>query len=330
VQPLSEDSRVRIGVLGRIFGKRDGRGGSPEAYVGAFGKHPAWNDHIEDIGIESERLVEAKRSIYVDGIGGNIDSGAWDKLEAPARLEGFGHLFLWSWDDECLVGRMWSSSDGKGRTKYPMAIVAHLKSVQQGVVNEAVLAIEAAEKACRGTQDRGAVIAAVDTARTRIREAIESGRNSGESAFSAREIIQSADMGPNLAGIERVVYQIDRDMGAYLRGSGSDSTTSRLKSIDLRPQHLRVPACVADSWKSILTWQSFMRDFLDDFCPLLVVRREDSPWIDIIVGAPGPGEFFCLRAGTAAVPQATEVPYTIEPALADRVRVWASSQSQPS
>lgn len=321
---------MRIGVLGRIFGRREGRGGSPEAFVGAFGKHPAWNDHIEDIGLESERLVEAKRSLYVEGIGGNIDSGAWDKLETPAQLEGFGHLFLWSWDDECLIGRMWSSSDGKGRTKYPMAVVAHLRSAPQGAVSEAVAELASAENSCRVTQDRAAVIAAVDAARRRIRSAVEATNHPVESGFSAREIIASGQMGPDLAGVERVVYQMDRDMGAYLRGAGSDSTTSRLKSIDLRPQHIRVPACVPDSWKSILIWQSFMRDFLDDFCPLLVVRREDSPWIDIIVGAPGPSEFFCLRAGPLAVPAATEVPYTIEPTLAERVRSWAAAVMQPT
>lgn len=319
---------MRIGVLGRIFGRREGRGGNPEAFVGAFGKHPAWNDHIEDIGLESERLVEAKRSIYVEGIGGNIDSGAWDKLESHANLEGFGHLFLWSWDDECLVGRMWSSSDGKGRTKYPMAVVAHLRSAPHGAVNETVAALASAEKSCRTAQDRSAVIAAVDAARSRIRSALETAKHLAEPGFSAREIIASGQMGLGLAGVERVVYQMNRDMGAYLRNAGSDSTTSRLKSIDLRPQHIRVPACVPDSWKSILTWQAFMRDFLDDFCPLLVIRREDSPWVDIIVGAPGPSEFFCLRAGPSAVPAATEVPYTIEPALAERVRQWAATVMQ--
>lgn len=324
---------MRIGVLGRIFGKRDGKGGGPEAFVGAFGKHPAWNDHIEDIGLDTQRLVEAKRSLYVEGIGGNIDSGVWDSLDDKSRLEGFGHLFLWSQDDECLIGRMWSSSDGKGRTKYPMMVVAHLRHASRAAHAATVEALIAAESACRSTTERTGVIDAVSKARDRIRASLgvtADGRAqpSAESAPSFEGIIQSEVMGPNLTGVERVIYQIERDMGAYLRDSGSESGSSRMKSINLRPQHLRAPACISDSWGSIEAWNAFMLDLVDELCPLLVIRRDDAPWVELIVGAPGPGELFCLRAGLAAVPAATEVPYTIDAALAARVREWISSRQQ--
>ncbi len=326
---------MRIGVFGRIFGKRDGKGGGPEAFVGAFGKHPAWNDHIEDIGLDTQRLVEAKRSLYVDGIGGNIDAGVWDKLEDHARLEGFGHLFLWSQDDECLIGRMWSSSDGKGRTKYPMMVVAHLRHASRAALASTVQSLLAAETACRSTSERVAVIEAVSTARDRIRASLVETSEARaslqlEPPQSLDGILQSDVMGPNLAGVERVIYQIERDMGAYLRDSGSESGSSRLKSINLRPQHLRVPACMSDSWESIEAWQAFMLDLLDELCPLLVIRRDGVPWVDLIVGAPGPGELFCLRAGLSAVPAATEVPYTIDAALAARVREWIATKRAPA
>ncbi len=326
---------MRIGVFGRIFGKRDGKGGGPEAFVGAFGKHPAWNDHIEDIGLDTQRLVEAKRSLYVDGIGGNIDAGVWDKLEDHARLEGFGHLFLWSQDDECLIGRMWSSSDGKGRTKYPMMVVAHLRHASRAALASTVQSLLAAETACRSTSERAAVIEAVSTARDRIRASLGGASEARASLHleppqSLDGILQSDVMGPNLAGVERVIYQIERDMGAYLRDSGSESGSSRLKSINLRPQHLRVPACMSDSWESIEAWQAFMLDLLDELCPLLVIRRDGVPWVDLIVGAPGPGELFCLRAGLSAVPAATEVPYTIDAALAARVREWIATKRAPA
>jgi len=50
---------------------------SEKVFVAAFGKHPAWDDHIDDIGLDMDTLIAAKRILYVQGIGGNIDSGSW-------------------------------------------------------------------------------------------------------------------------------------------------------------------------------------------------------------------------------------------------------------
>src|SRR5882724_3859710 len=108
-----------------------GRAGSPvelRLTLGAFGKHPGWDDHILDrqrdlgLGPETETLGQVKQALYVAGIGGQIDSGAWDKLEPPKRLAGFDHTFLWLRPGHALVGRLWSSVDRKGRSKYPMVL----------------------------------------------------------------------------------------------------------------------------------------------------------------------------------------------------------------
>src|SRR4051812_34002960 len=101
----------------------------PALHLAAFGKHPGWNDHLDDMGFDTEALVAAKRLLYVQGISQNIDSGAWENLEAPvegaepkalSRLEYFRHDFLWSMppahaDDTTplMAGRLWSSTDGK-------------------------------------------------------------------------------------------------------------------------------------------------------------------------------------------------------------------------
>src|SRR5947208_3276593 len=58
----------------------------PALYLAAFGKHPGWNDHLDDLGLDTDALINAKRLLYIQGISQNIDSGAWDKLEAaPAE-----------------------------------------------------------------------------------------------------------------------------------------------------------------------------------------------------------------------------------------------------
>ena len=71
------------------------RAGKPQIWLGAFGKHPGWDDHIDDIGLETESLLLAKQILYVEGIGGQIDSGEWERLEEAQRLREFKHVFLW-------------------------------------------------------------------------------------------------------------------------------------------------------------------------------------------------------------------------------------------
>ncbi|KPK75794.1 MAG: hypothetical protein AMJ79_09685, partial [Phycisphaerae bacterium SM23_30] len=107
-------------ILYRISGKPAETDEIPQIYLAVFGKHPGWDDHIEDLGLETERLVDAKRTLYVQGIGGNIDAGSWEDLAQVQQLDGFRHLLVWRLAGDLLVGRMWSSTDGKGRTSYPM------------------------------------------------------------------------------------------------------------------------------------------------------------------------------------------------------------------
>src|SRR5947208_1607751 len=95
-----------------------------ELYLGAFGKHPGWDDYMDDLGLETESLVAARQVLYVDGIGGNLNTGTWDKMEEAARIP-IDHRFVWVRENQILVGKMWDSRDGKGRARYPMVVCAH-------------------------------------------------------------------------------------------------------------------------------------------------------------------------------------------------------------
>ena len=70
--------------------------------LAGFGKHPAWDDHIDDIGLETESLVIAKRVIYSEGIASQISSGAWKQLENSGRAMDFDHRFVWGRSDQSL------------------------------------------------------------------------------------------------------------------------------------------------------------------------------------------------------------------------------------
>ena len=143
---------------------------APEVHLAAFGKHPGWNDHIDDLGLETDRLVAVKRILYLEGIGAAIDSGAWDKLHESQRVEGFGHILVWRTGGDVIVARMWSSSDGKGRTKYPMIVCAQLRGVPLQQALERVLPVlEGVQKACQETTSADAVRGIVGSARTQLR-----------------------------------------------------------------------------------------------------------------------------------------------------------------
>ena len=105
---------------------------APVINLAVFGKHPGWDDHIPGIGVVTETLANLKQSFYVTGIGGQIDSGGWEKLEAGKRVAGFDHTFLWQKDGHVLLGYLWSSTDRKGRAKYPMVLCVDSQGVSPG------------------------------------------------------------------------------------------------------------------------------------------------------------------------------------------------------
>lgn len=42
--------------------------GKAQLFLAVFGKHPGWDDHIDDLGIETKRLAEVKRVMYFECI----------------------------------------------------------------------------------------------------------------------------------------------------------------------------------------------------------------------------------------------------------------------
>jgi hypothetical protein len=154
----------------------DARRFSPSGrYVGlaAFGKHPGWDDHVEDLGLETESLNIAKTLFYVNGIGGQIDSGAWERLEAAQQLPAFKHVFLWQRSGQFLIGRLWSSSDGKGRKRYPMVICLHFIGVTLGwAIRQALPTLAELEAALVQTNSADEVRALLNRKRAVFRDAL--------------------------------------------------------------------------------------------------------------------------------------------------------------
>jgi len=287
-------------------------------WVGAFGKHPGWDDHLADQGLETELLTQVKRLVYLEGIGGNIDSGAWESLEASERLEGFDHVFYWRWAGGLVVGRLWNSSDGKGRTRYPMIVCAHFRGIASSwVVREGLQAIEELATRCRAATDAAGVITAVDEARRSLRSQAESAPlASTEGLPPPAAIVELAEkLGDE--SLARVCYQMEREFSSFLIEDEESGTRSR--TIDVRPRSMRVPSCADDAGEACDLWIRFMLERMDPSVPVVAVIRRGEGFCDLIAGEPTRGQFFCLQGSLERLPLTTEIPYTIEPSFAEKL-----------
>lgn len=291
----------------------------PAGYVGAFGKHPGWNDHIDDQGLETPELTNLKRSLYVQGIGGNIDSGAWDKLPEDEQLNAFKHLFLWHAGDDAIVGRFWSSSDGKGRKRYPMIVCMQATSVSlPWLIDKALPRLEKLEAACVATNSAEDVCRALDDARSEFRRMVtlpEAAAGAARLEDPLLSLSKRPEMGENHRGLLSILYQVEREMGAF-RPNNKPDRGSRI--ISIAPRQIRVPASADSVADAMLLWARFLLSQLDPATPTLQIHPLEQSWVDIIVGEPTIRELFCIRATPRKFPLTTDIPYTLEPEFIER------------
>lgn len=301
-------------------------------YFGVFGKHPGWNDHIDDIGLETERLVSVKSLVYLSGIGARIDSGAWDALPEEDRLAEFDHLVLMRWPGEVVLARVWSSTDGKGRSKYPMIAAIHAVGAGLDWVLRAEPAeLEAFRERCRGVQTAAEVIGAADSTRASLRAKLGSlaAGGTGEVPDAVipggvlKEIAAHPGCAPNGQGFLRVMYQLESEGAGYL------SDGAKAASLPTRPLAMRVPRCASTPVQGLERWAHAMLTRVSPAVPMLLAAPMTREWVDIVIGeAVGP-ELFCLKAGPGSIPLASEVPYTMDDAFVQRTReTIAAAQSQ--
>jgi len=305
--------------------------GKPRLALAAFGKHPGWDDHIEDLGVDTPRLNWVKRVLYTEGVGGNIDAGAWDQLGEDKALPGYSHSFVWRWGAgdgrfEYVVGRMWSSRDGKGRTKYPMVLAANVEGVTlPWVVLKLFPKLEAIEAKCAAEKTALAVRAIIDSARLELAAMLaEAGGSEGPGALLAG-LAQRAELKPKdgaadvlgvPAGLMRIFYEIDKEMGAFRTATEKKSTS---KTVDARARHLRVPRCAGEgAGDAARVWGAVLLTQISEFAPVLVLEPGVVGFVDVIVGEPTAAQMFCVRAGEAALPLTSDVPYTIDDVFAAR------------
>lgn len=320
---------------------KEGHQRAIKVHVAAFGKHPGWDDHIEEIGLDCDALVQVKRALYTEGIAGNIDSGAWEKLSEDHRLPGFRHVFYWRRPDGFVVGRMWSSRDGRGRTKYPMVVVAMIEGVPAPwTIEHALPRLEAIESKVSQTAAAELVRLAIGEARRGLEDeaallvAGAPSTNIPPPAALLKALVASpalslpSDDGKGM-GLTRIMYEMEREMGAFRSSGGGTRGLTRMQA-EVGGQHLRVPRCLAPKGEAACAWIEAMSQSISESVPVLVVEPLDEDFLDIIVGDVRPSALFCVRASAKGLALTSDVPYTIEPAFRqaadERQAAWAAGK----
>jgi hypothetical protein len=298
-------------ILKKIVARFNARGQeapSERVFVAAFGKHPGWDDHIDDIGLETDILVAVKRILYVQGIGGNIDSGNWEKLQEDQRLEEFRHLFVWRMDDNLVVGRLWSSRDGKGRTSYPMVVCVQCRQLPLEWVFENILpSLESIEKICVATTSPTDVKETLENAQTEFRRLVQQSPPVADSSVVPLDVLvklaECPEMGADHEGLLRILYHIEREITRYRPDASKGET--------VRPTLLRVPVSASAMLQNTLLWFGFLLNKLIKDMPVLVLMSLENSWIDIIIGEPTESQLYCLRASLRMIPLTSTIPYNM-------------------
>ena len=277
-------------------------------FVAAFGKHPGWDDHIDDIGFETDVFVTVKRILYIQGIGGNIDSGSWDKLKEDQLIEKFKHVFFWYINGNLVVGRMWSSQDGKGRKSYPFVVCVQCSKLPVKWIFENVLPrLEKIEATCAATTSANDVRMAIQNTGQELRQLAQQYQKSPSPVIAYPNAVASLarrpEMGPDHEGLFRVLYHIEREVGRHRSNNTS--------SMALRSTALRIPTSQGTMLESILLWNSFLFNMFGKNTPMLILLPEINNWIDIIIGEPTELQLYCLRASLKVIPLTSSIPYNM-------------------
>ena len=291
-------------------------GSAPGVYLGAFGKHPGWDDHIEAIGLDSDTLLAAQDIFYVRGIGGVIDAAMWEKKPEEV-LPVIAHVFCWNGEADMLIGRLWSSTDGKGRARYPMVAVAHL-----GVPFSYSLAVRAAqvlsrvEARCRqvttAEEVRGIFANGLEELRVSLAQpADELGAEPDRAVCSRLAESMGLHRGETFA---RTLYAVEGKLQVFAHSPKSVSGKIGLKMLesDVPAQQIRLPMGAQDSIHGIAFWQKVIAGATTQKLPLLFLHPEGQSWVDLVMGAPTSKQLYCIRANEAGLPLASSVPYELD------------------
>lgn len=279
--------------------------------LAVFGKHPAWSDHLEDIGIDTPSLAEFKRWLYVEGIRSNLDTGAWEKLGAERKVPDWDHRLFMTGSKGMLLARLWASSDGRGRRSYPMVAATHLPTTRLPAdLGPLFDVLDAVRENCIAARTQEEVHAAARAGKAALEEAVKQLSPlppEGPSAEARGGFI--ARTGGE--GLRRVLHSMAGDLAAF------DPANKSKRVTEIRPRAFRLPVPETETETGLLIWHAFFQPHLRADAIWTAVHPMGAPWADVLVGDLDPGSVYLLRASSAEVPVISEIPFSISPENSD-------------
>lgn len=277
----------------------------------ALGKHPGWNDHIEDFGHTSDVLAKLRSFFYVEGVGGLVESAELIKYEEEGNLQEFGHSYLWSRGNQAILGRLWQSSDGVGRTRYPMILACAMNGISLEEGTELALKqLEILENACRETKNAEDVRNLLSSNRICIEELLTKSSTDDDILKSYSPTYSNDFSACNFTDeeIARVYYQLwNLNSGFASKALGANA----LEGYRGNP-HFRVPAGTLESERALLFWTTFFRSQIDPKIPIVVFHNRVTDFCDVILGRPTVSDLLPLRVNLEVFPFTTEVPFGLD------------------
>lgn len=275
-----------------------------------FGKHPAWSDHLEDIGLDTPSLAEFKNWFYVEGIRSNLDTGAWERLEEEHRLPEWNHRLFMTGPRGMLIARIWASSDGRGRRAFPMVAVTHLPTSRLPAdLSPLFDALDEVRSLCIQAETQQEVIAAARSGLVALESAVKLLAPlpaDGPPVEERRRFVSSLADGFGPEVMERVLHVMGTDLVSHSPGS-------KKKADEALPKEFRLPVSATDSEKQLLMWHAFFQPHIKPETLWTAVHAMGQDWADVIVGRLDPAVVFAFRATPTALPVISAIPYSIPP-----------------
>jgi hypothetical protein len=276
--------------------------------LAGFGKHPAWDDHIDDFGLTTETLVTVRRILYSEGIASQVSSGAWNQLEESKQAFEFDHRFVWSREAQSVIGGIWASSDGKGRGHFPIVVCLQIGVNGWRAVRSFLAPVEQLgadfQRAKEQKKFRDVFAEAQQSLSRNLVRNGPASPDEGESEATAEtrsdslsnSISEVSGCEPPEQRQETVLdgmVALSQGIKKYQKQGGRERQGSA---------HLRLPAISARRKENLEFWTGYLETRLDFRLPCLTIASPGLGPIDIIAGEPEARQFFCLRAPESGLP----------------------------
>ena len=262
---------------------RDQLGG--RRYVAGFGKHPAWDDHIDDIGLETETLALAKQLLYSQGIASQLASGAWDQIERISQSIEFDHRFVWARKGQAMVGTILASSDGKGRARFPMVVCVQAEMGALQAIHLYLPFTESLGRSCKAAASQQMFRESLNHAYSEL------------NAFPAFPGANTISAHPEFQGDDSIVGALGHLYEALRSSKLSSFSVGGRNSVSFR-----LPAISLRIAENLAFWTGYLELCARLQAPYLAIASVGRLPVDLIVGEPTPNDFFCLRAKETALP----------------------------